>query len=197
MADVPSGTVTFLFTDIEGSTRLWERHPEQMQRAFARQETILRAAIAAQGGYAYKMVGDAFQTASAASLDAQRALAAEPWPTIQPLRVPMALHTGAAEERGDDYVGPLIEEGLVLFREVGSKTGIAYSLEGFARLASAQGEPERALRLFGAAAALREAIEEPLSPANQAGLERWIVPPRQTLGPAGSAAAQMEGQAIA
>jgi predicted ATPase/class 3 adenylate cyclase/tetratricopeptide (TPR) repeat protein len=115
MTALPTGTVTFLFTDIEGSTQLWEQHPEWMQHAYARQEAILRAAFAAHGGYAYKMVGDAFQVAFAtapdalaAALDAQRGLHAEPWGEGRPLRVRMALHTGITEERGDDYVGPVL-----------------------------------------------------------------------------------------
>ena len=115
MPDLPTGTVTFLFTDIEGSTKLWEQQAPVMQQAFQRQEAILRAAIAAHGGYAYKMIGDAFQAAFqtapaalAASLDAQRALNNEGWGPIGPIRVRMALHTGAVEERGDDYVGPLL-----------------------------------------------------------------------------------------
>ncbi|MBN1935035.1 MAG: hypothetical protein JW934_10240 [Anaerolineae bacterium] len=109
----PTGTVTFLFTDIQGSTALWEHDPQAMQRAFSRQEVIIRKAMAAHGGYVYKMIGDAFQvafsTASAAlaaALAAQRALHAEEWGPIGALKVRMALHTGVAEERGDDYVGP-------------------------------------------------------------------------------------------
>ena len=115
MLDRPTGTVTFLFTDIEGSTKLWEQHHDLMQQAFNRHEAILRTAIAAHGGYAYKMIGDAFQAAFqtapaalAASVDAQRALAREDWGEIGRVRVRMALHTGAVEERGDDYVGPLL-----------------------------------------------------------------------------------------
>ncbi|HET7080527.1 MAG TPA: tetratricopeptide repeat protein [Chloroflexia bacterium] len=112
----PTGTVTFLFTDIEGSTRHWEAHPQAMQRAFARQEAILRRAIAANGGYAYKMVGDAFQAAFPtapqalqAALDAQRALHAEQWPPeTGEVKVRIALHTGITEERGDDYLGPVL-----------------------------------------------------------------------------------------
>ncbi len=110
----PTGMVTFLFTDIEGSTRRWEAYPALMTAAFARQEAILRAAIAGQGGWAYKQVGDAFQAAFqtapaalAAAVAAQRALAAEPWPAgLGPVRVRMALHTGVTDERPDDYVGP-------------------------------------------------------------------------------------------
>ena len=63
MTNHPSGTVTFLFTDIEGSTQLWEHHPEAMRTAYARHESILRAAVAMHNGYAYKMIGDAFQIA--------------------------------------------------------------------------------------------------------------------------------------
>jgi predicted ATPase/class 3 adenylate cyclase len=111
----PTGTVTFLFTDIEGSTERWERHAAWMAAAHARHEAILRDAIAAHGGWAYKQIGDAFQAAFqtapaalAASVAAQQALAAEPWGEPGPLRVRMALHSGAAEERADDYVGPLL-----------------------------------------------------------------------------------------
>jgi predicted ATPase/class 3 adenylate cyclase len=115
MSRPPSGTVTFLFTDIEGSTQWWERHPEWMAQAFARQEAILRSAAAAHAGYVYKMIGDAFQVAFdtapealEAAIDAQRALYAEPWGDTGPLRVRMALHTGVTEEREDDYVGPVL-----------------------------------------------------------------------------------------
>jgi len=81
MSDHPTGTVTFLFTDIEGSTSRWEKNPEAMQRAFVHQEQIIRDVVAARSGYAYKMIGDAFQIAFArasdavnAAVDAQRAL---------------------------------------------------------------------------------------------------------------------------
>ena len=63
MSSRPTGTVTFLFTDIEGSTQRWEAHPALMPAAFARQEALLRAAITAAGGWAYKQIGDAFQAA--------------------------------------------------------------------------------------------------------------------------------------
>ena len=115
MTSHPSGTVTFLFTDIEGSTQLWEQHPDAMKLAYGRHESILRQVVAAHGGYAYKMIGDAFQIAFetapealATALNAQRALNTEPWPNNTPLRVRMALHTGVTEERGDDYVGPAL-----------------------------------------------------------------------------------------
>ena len=108
----PTGTVTFLFTDIEGSTKLWEQNPDAMRLALARHDQILRQSIEGCKGFVFKTVGDAFcvafataPDALAGALTAQIALAAAPWETDAPLRVRMALHTGAAEERGGDYFG--------------------------------------------------------------------------------------------
>jgi predicted ATPase/class 3 adenylate cyclase len=110
---LPSGTVTFLFTDIEGSTKLWERYPDAMKTALARHDALLRGAIEAHGGYVFKTIGDAFCAAFAtapdalsAALAAQQSLSAQTWGETGPLRVRTALHTGAAEERGGDYFGP-------------------------------------------------------------------------------------------
>ncbi|MDQ5851070.1 MAG: adenylate/guanylate cyclase domain-containing protein [Chloroflexota bacterium] len=116
MADLPSGTVTLLFTDIEGSTIHWEHHHEAMQAALARHDTILRDAIETHSGVVFKTVGDAFYAVYASPLDAlqaalagQQALQAEPWPeALGAVRVRMALHTGAAEQRAGDYFGPLL-----------------------------------------------------------------------------------------
>ena len=60
MAGPPTGTVTFLFTDIEGSTKMWERNPEAMQGTLSHHDEILREAIEERGGYVFKTVGDAF-----------------------------------------------------------------------------------------------------------------------------------------
>jgi predicted ATPase/class 3 adenylate cyclase len=110
---LPTGTVTFLFTDVEGSTKLWERSPEAMRRALARHDEILRRVTEEREGYVFKTIGDAFccafPTAPAAleaALEAQRALFAEEWGFEGGVRVRMALHTGAAEERDGDYFGP-------------------------------------------------------------------------------------------
>ncbi len=110
----PTGTVTFLFTDIEGSTTRWEHHRQAMQAALARHDTILHAAVQAHGGHVFKTMGDAFYAVFAAAPDAlhaalvaQRAFAAEVWPAeTGSLRVRMALHTGATEQRDNDYFGP-------------------------------------------------------------------------------------------
>ena len=112
MADLPSGTVTLLFTDIEGSTRLWDAQPEAMRPALARHDALLRECIEKHQGHVFKTVGDAFcaafhtaPDALAAALDAQRALYGEPWPAGSNLRVRMALHSGAVELRERDYFG--------------------------------------------------------------------------------------------
>ena len=115
MAQLPSGTVTFLFTDLESSSRLWEEHPEAMRVALARHDAILAAAVGECGGHVLKTTGDGvlavFRTAldgTRAALGAQLALGREPWGATGPLLVRMALHTGEAEERGGDYFGPAV-----------------------------------------------------------------------------------------
>ena len=109
---LPTGTVTFLFTDIEGSTRLWESQQAAMQVALPRHDALVRQCIARHGGHVFKTGGDAFcaafhtaPDALAAALESQRAIHAERWPESAKLRVRMALHTGAAEFRDGDYFG--------------------------------------------------------------------------------------------
>lgn len=109
---VTESTFTFLFTDIEGSTRLWEQQPEAMRAALARQDEILRTAITAHDGRVFRTVGDAlcavFTTALAAlnvAVEAQRALSEEAWELEEPLRVRIVLHTGEAEPSAGDFVG--------------------------------------------------------------------------------------------
>ena len=112
MTEFPTGTVTLLFTDIEGSTRLWEANASAMRAALARHDALLRHCIDDHGGHVFKTGGDAFcvafhtaPEALAAALDAQRALHREPWPEAAKLRVRMALHSGAVERRDGDYFG--------------------------------------------------------------------------------------------
>src|ERR1700694_4669207 len=101
-ASSPTGTVTFLFTDIEGSTRLWETQPKAMHAALARHDEILRSAIEGHGGVVFKTVGDAFCAAFfragdalAAAVEAQRALSEEVWPDpIERICVRAGIHTG-------------------------------------------------------------------------------------------------------
>lgn len=112
---LPSGTVTLLFSDVEGSTRLWELHPESMGIALERHDDLVRSAIERAGGYVFKTVGDAFcaaftsaRQAVVAAEGAQRDLLAEAWPDEAVLRVRMALHTGECQERDGDYFGPAV-----------------------------------------------------------------------------------------
>ena len=115
---LPSGTVAFLLTDVEGSTRLWEAQPEEMGSAMERHRMILDEAVAAHGGVCPPAQGEgdsivaAFARPSDAVLaarDAQCALVAEPWPTQQPLRVRMAVHAGEARFADDgNYAGQAI-----------------------------------------------------------------------------------------
>jgi predicted ATPase/class 3 adenylate cyclase len=111
----PTGTVTFLFSDIEGSTVRWERDSDAMADALARHDALMRAALEARGAYVFKTVGDAFCAAFAttrdalgAALDAQLALAAEDFSSVEGIRVRMALHTGRSDERDGDYFGPAV-----------------------------------------------------------------------------------------
>jgi class 3 adenylate cyclase len=109
---LPSGTVAFLFSDIEGSTRLWQEYPQQMKATLLRHDEILKATIEANGGYVFKTVGDAFHATFDKAIDglvgalhAQLAIGAETWDPRTPIKVRMALHTGEAVERDNDYFG--------------------------------------------------------------------------------------------
>ncbi len=108
----PTGVVTFLFTDIEGSTRLWEQRPEVMREAHAQHDALFRRMIEAQGGYVVKTTGDGFHaafptpaSAVRAAVEAQRALFRQPWNADAALRARMGLHTTTAEFRDGDYYG--------------------------------------------------------------------------------------------
>jgi class 3 adenylate cyclase len=115
MSGPPSGTVTLLFTDVEGSTRLWDAERDAMAAALRRHDQIVRDSIEQAGGYVFKTAGDSFCAAFPgaragldAALAAQRSLAAESWPTSRPIVVRMALHAGVSEERDGDYFGPAV-----------------------------------------------------------------------------------------
>ena len=110
----PTGTVTFLFTDIEGSTGLWETQPAAMQQAIAHHDAIVRDAIETNDGYFVKTTGDgahaAFAIAAdaiAACLVAQRTLKAHTWGALC-IKSRMAVHSGVAELRDGDYYGPAL-----------------------------------------------------------------------------------------
>jgi class 3 adenylate cyclase len=115
--DLPTGTVTFLFTDVEGSTRLWEAHPAAMRAALVRHDALIEAGVAAHGGAVVRPRGEGdsrfavFARATdavAAATAVQRALHAEPWPPETALLVRLALHTGEADLRDGDYYGSAV-----------------------------------------------------------------------------------------
>jgi predicted ATPase/class 3 adenylate cyclase len=108
-------TLTFLFTDLMGSTRLWERFSDAMKPALARHDAILRAAVEGSNGQVIKTTGDGLMAifssvagAVSACVTAQRGLMEEPWGETGALRVRMGLHSGEAETRVGDYFGPTV-----------------------------------------------------------------------------------------
>jgi class 3 adenylate cyclase len=109
---LPTGTVTFLFTDIEASTRLLTRDPDAYPAVVAAQRAVIAAAARERGGVVFGYEGDACfvgfadaMSAVEAAGAAQRSLAGRPWPGGQTVRVRMGLHTGTAELQNDDYYG--------------------------------------------------------------------------------------------
>jgi class 3 adenylate cyclase len=114
MPELPTGTLTFLFTDIEGSTRLWEHHPIEARAALARHDQLIELLVADHHGHVVRPRGEGdsrfavFEVAAdavAAACAIQREFIAEVWPTPRPLRVRMAVHTGLAHLREGDYYG--------------------------------------------------------------------------------------------
>src|SRR5688500_11853772 len=106
---------TILFTDIEGSTRLWEERRDAMSVALARHDQILTSAIARAPGRVLKTTGDGViavfdspRRAVETAMRAQEALSAEPWEATGPIRVRMGMHAGDAESRDDDLFGPVM-----------------------------------------------------------------------------------------
>ena len=113
MPSLPTGTVTFLLTDLEGSTRLWEQDPSTMKDALAWHDRVVREAIERNGGYVFSTAGDAFAAAfadpmhgAAAAVEIQQTVSSREWEGIGALKVRMELDTGIAEERDGDYFGP-------------------------------------------------------------------------------------------
>lgn len=105
----------FLFSDIEGSTRRWERYGETMRDALRRHDRILRSEIEARRGYVFKTIGDAFcasfwtiRDALEAAVESQRRLTSEDFDAIGGLSVRMAIHAGATDERDGDYFGTAV-----------------------------------------------------------------------------------------
>lgn len=141
MSALPNGTVTFLFTDIEGSTRLWEACPDAMRPALARHDLLLRLAIEEREGHVFKTMGDAFcaafhtaADALNAAMTAQQALHSEIWPEPVTIKVRMALYTGDAELQDGDYFGQALNRiSRLLNAGHGGQTLLSRTTEELAR----------------------------------------------------------------
>ena len=113
MSELPSGTVTFLFTDIEGSTKLWEQYPEEMKAALAKHDSILKEAIESNHGHIIKTTGDGVHAVFAAAVDAAKS-ATDAQEKFQELlgelkiNIRAGLHSGEAELRNGDYYGSVL-----------------------------------------------------------------------------------------
>ena len=195
MPDLPSGTVTFLFTDIEGSTALWERDRAAMREAVDRQLAILHSLITAHHGVLYKTVGDGTQAAFAsaeealrAALASQRALLAEDWAEpLGPLRVRMALHAGEAipDARGDYLAAPLNRLSRLLSAGHGGQILLSQTVQQLSRGALPRGRAAGS----GRASAARSAGARARLPAGAPGAAGRVPAPQVAGAPAEQPAA--------
>jgi class 3 adenylate cyclase len=145
---LPTGTVTFLLTDIEGSTRFWEEYPDDMRAAVARHDHIVSTAVKGNDGSLVKAKGEGdsafavFARASdavAAALELQHALAGEPSPSGVDVRVRAAVHTGEADLRDGDYYGGAVNR-CARLRAIahGGQTLVSEATAGITRGASSR-----------------------------------------------------------
>ena len=146
---LPEGMVTFLFTDLEDSTRLWDEHPDAMSAALARHDELLGRSVERRGGTVFKTTGDgliaAFTSpcdALVAAAEALRALATEQWGSTGPLRARMGVHTGDAQPRDGDYLGPTVNRSARLMAS-------AHAGQVVLSRASAEGRVTRSLTALG------------------------------------------------
>jgi predicted ATPase/class 3 adenylate cyclase/DNA-binding CsgD family transcriptional regulator len=135
------GSLTLLFTDIEGGVRLWEDDRDAMAVASARNDRIVREQVETSGGHVFKAVGDAHRAvfadpvaALSSAVAIQRAVSAEPWASGLPIRVRVALHSGACTERDGDYVGPVANRAARLL-DVGHGGQVLVTAAAYALLA--------------------------------------------------------------
>ena len=146
MPELPTGTVTFLFTDVEGSTRLWEEHPEAMKAALARHDELVREAIESRRGHVVKTTGDGFHAAFGTAHDAvdaavaaQLALRTEAWDLTGPVLVRMGLHTCEADLRDGDYYGSAVNRAARLMATAhGGQIVLSLATSELAREASVE-----------------------------------------------------------
>ena len=182
MTSAPTGTVTFLFTDIEGSTRLWDSHPQEMAQAVEIHDRLVRQSMKAHGGHVFSTAGDSFTAAFhrpaeglAAAIDAQLALAAQKWPGNLSLRVRMALHSGVASERNGDYFGPALNRAArLLALSSGGQVLLTEAIHGLVKdeppaEVRFRSHGTHRLRDLSAAERVFEAVHARLEPAGELG----------------------------
>ena len=154
VAELPSGSVTFLLTDIEGSTRLFRRLGDQYPPLLEQHNRVLRSALTDHGGVEFKSEGDAllvaFDSAAGAfeaAVDAQRRIRAEPWPPDAPIRVRMGLHTGIAYPHDGDYIALALHQAA---RVVGTGSGgqVVASADAVAAAGTVEGIEVRRLGAY-------------------------------------------------
>ena len=133
--------MTLLFADIEGGVRLWEDDPDAMAAASARHDHIVREQVEVSGGHVFNTAGEAHRAvfadpaaALSAAVAIQRAAGAEPWASSLPVRVRMALHSGACAERDGDYVGPVVNRAARLL-DIGHGGQVLVTAAAYALLA--------------------------------------------------------------
>jgi len=154
VSDTPAEPLTFVFADLESSTRLWERFPDAMKGAIERHDEILRGAVNGAGGRVVKITGDGLMAvfssawdAVAASLKAQSALQAEAWGETGPLRVRMGIHVGEAQQRAGDFYGlPVNRTARIMAAAHGGQVLLSANA---ARLAQSRLPAKAALRDLG------------------------------------------------
>jgi predicted ATPase/class 3 adenylate cyclase len=146
-SSLPTGTVTFWFSDIEGSTERWDRDAVAMQEALRRHDAIVRAAIESRGGYIFKTIGDAFcaafsraEDAATSALAAHRELSRADFSAVGGMRIRIAMHSGVADERDGDYFGPVVNRvARLLAASWGGQTVLSAATTELVRAALAPG----------------------------------------------------------
>jgi predicted ATPase/class 3 adenylate cyclase len=153
-SDLSPEALAFVFTDLESSTRLWERFPDAMKGAMERHDAILRNAVDRGGGSVVKATGDGLMavfTSSAgavkACLEAQEALQDEAWEDTGALRVRMGIHVGEAQRRAGDYYGPSVNRAARIMAAANGGQVLLSALA--ARLAEGRLPAQAALRDLG------------------------------------------------
>ena len=166
LATLPTGVVTFLLTDVAGSTRLWEEEGARMADALAHHDEIIAVAVSAHGGVLLKARGEGDSTfsvfrrasdAASAAVELQARLQTASWPTASPVEVRVALHTGEAQERDGDYFGRAVNRAARL-RSVAQASQVLVSQSTSVLLID---EPPSGYRIVDAGVVALQDLERP------------------------------------